>query len=241
MATPDDRTGLVLVLVGMGPRGAGLLERLVSNAAAEGSGPVEVHLVMTDRAMLGSGDGDRSVFEPARISGHGSVPAPVARAWLLEGLTDLPDPSSSNGGTRVDPVTATGAAPQLPTAARVWVRRLYTSPDGRDLVAMDSRRRLFGGLLRRMLVLRDDVCTTPWCEAPIVHADHAIAVREGGVTGFEEGNGKCARCNQTKEAPGWRTRVITREASHGGPGRDRVDGEQGRDRCVAEREKSCER
>jgi hypothetical protein len=103
----------------------------------------------------------------------------------------------------------------------VWLRRLYTTADGRDLVAMDSRRRLFGGLLRRMLVLRDDVCTTPWCEAPIVHADHATAVREGGLTGFWEGNGKCARCNQAKEAPGWRTRVITRDASHGEPGRDR--------------------
>ena len=85
----------------------------------------------------------------------------------------------------------------------MWVRRLYTSPDGRDLVAMDSRRRLFGGLLRRMLVLRDDVCTTPWCEAPIVHADHTTPAREGSPTSFEEGAGKCARCNQGKEAPGW--------------------------------------
>jgi hypothetical protein len=92
-------------------------------------------------------------------------------------------------------------------AARVWVRRLYTSPDGRDLVAMDSRRRLFGGLLRRMLVLRDDVCTTPWCQAPIVHADHTTPVREHGRTTYTQGAGKCARCNQTKEAPGWRTRV----------------------------------
>ena len=91
----------------------------------------------------------------------------------------------------------------------MWVRRLYTTPDGRDLVAMDSRRRLFGGLLRRMLVLRDDVCTTPWCEAPIVHADHTTPARDGGRTGFEDGNGKCARCNQTKEAPGWRTRVTS--------------------------------
>ena len=72
-------------------------------------------------------------------------------------------------------------------AARVWVRRLYTSPDGRDLVAMDSRRRLFTGLLRRMLVLRDDVCTTPWCEAPIVHADHATAFRDGGATTYHRG------------------------------------------------------
>ena len=105
----------------------------------------------------------------------------------------------------------------------MWVRRLYTTPDGRDLVAMDSRRRLFGGLLRRMLVLRDDVCTTPWCEAPIVHADHTTPAREGGRTGFEDGNGKCARCNQTKEAPGWRTRVILTEGHHAttSPDRDR--------------------
>ena len=96
----------------------------------------------------------------------------------------------------------------------MWVRRLYTTPDGRDLVAMDSRRRLFGGLLRRMLVLRDDVCTTPWCEAPIVHADHTTPARDGGRTGYEDGNGKCARCNQTKEAPGWRTRVILTEGRH---------------------------
>ena len=96
----------------------------------------------------------------------------------------------------------------------MWVRRLYTTPDGRDLVAMDSRRRLFGGLLRRMLVLRDDVCTTPWCEAPIVHADHTTPARDGGRTGFEDGNGKCARCNQTKEAPGWRTRVLLTAGRH---------------------------
>jgi hypothetical protein len=98
-------------------------------------------------------------------------------------------------------------------AARVWVRRLYTSPDGRDLVAMDSRRRLFGGLLRRMLVLRDDVCTTPWCQAPIVHADHTTPVREHGRTTYTQGAGKCARCNQTKEAPGWRTRVVNDHAT----------------------------
>ena len=88
------------------------------------------------------------------------------------------------------------------------MRRLYTSPDGRDLVAMDSRRRLFDGLLRRMLVLRDDVCTTPWCEAPIAHADHTTPSRAGGVTSLGSGTGKCARCNYGKEAPGWLTVAV---------------------------------
>ena len=79
---------------------------------------------------------------------------------------------------------------------------------GRDLVAMDSRRRLFSGLLRRMLVLRDDVCVTPWCEAPVVHADHAHPAKDGGGTGFANGSGQCARCNLAKEAAGWSVRVV---------------------------------
>ena len=68
---------------------------------------------------------------------------------------------------------------------------------------MDSRRRVFTGLLRRMLVLRDDVCVTPWCGALIAHADHASPAREGGPTSLANGDGRCARCNHTKEAPGW--------------------------------------
>ena len=177
---------------GVGAVAADTALALLSGRAAGQVQPVEVHLVMTDRALLGTGDPDRSVFEPARIPGHGSVPAPVARAWLREGLEDPPaaatdvyDPSGVPG-----PPGAAGSAAAAgggSSPARVWVRRLYTSPDGRDLVAMDSRRRLFGGLLRRMLVLRDDVCTTPWCQAPIAHADHTTPAREGGPTSFHGG------------------------------------------------------
>ena len=89
----------------------------------------------------------------------------------------------------------------------MWLRRLYTGPDGRDLVAMDSRRRVFTGLLRRLLVLRDDVCVTPWCDAVIAHADHTRPARRGGLTDLANGGGRCARCNYVKEAPGWRVRV----------------------------------
>ncbi|PKW28197.1 DUF222 domain-containing protein [Phycicoccus duodecadis] len=164
---------------GVGAVAADTALRLMAGLAPGQVQPVEVQLVMTDRALLGTGDGARSVFEPARVPGQGSVPAPVARSWVRD------------------------AGP-----ASVWVRRLYTSPGGRDLVAMDSRRRLFGGLLRRMLVLRDDVCSTPWCDAPIVHADHTHPVRAGGVTSFGNGGGRCARCNGVKEADGWRVRVV---------------------------------
>ena len=186
---------------GVGAVAADTALELLSGRAPGQVQPVEVHLVMTDRALLGTGDPDRSVFEPARIPGHGSVPAPVARAWLLDGVGEPVGP-----GEAAQPAAGPDAF-DATSPARVWVRRLYTSPEGRDLVAMDSRRRLFGGLLRRMLVLRDDVCTTPWCEAPIVHADHTTPAREGSQTSYMEGAGKCARCNQGKEAPGWRHRV----------------------------------
>ena len=73
---------------------------------------------------------------------------------------------------------------------------------------MDSRRRVFTGLLRRMLVLRDDVCATPWCQAPIVHADHTHPARDGGPTNYANGNGACARCNHVKEAPGWHVKIL---------------------------------
>jgi hypothetical protein len=55
-----------------------------------------------------------------------------------------------------------------------------------------------------MLVLRDDVCRTPWCEAPIAHADHTVPTRDQGATSFAQGGGRCARCNYGKEAPAGR-------------------------------------
>ena len=163
---------------GVGAVSADVALQLLAGLATVQVQPVEVQLVMTDRALLGTGDPGRSADEAARVPGHGSVPAPVARAWVR------------------------GADP-----ASVWLRRLYTSPDGRDLVALDSRRRTFVGGLRRVLVLRDDVCTTPFCDAQIVHADHAHPARDGGPTSAENGHGKCARCNHVKEAPGWRVTV----------------------------------
>ncbi|QKE84414.1 DUF222 domain-containing protein [Arthrobacter sp. NEB 688] len=169
---------------GLGAVMADTATRLLAGLAVGQVQPVEVHLVMTDRSLLGTGDTDASVDAPARVPGHGSVPAPVARAWIR----DAGD-------------------------ASVWLRRLYTGPDGRDLVAMDARRRLFTGLLRRMLVLRDDVCTTPWCDSPVVHADHVHPARDGGPTSIVNGSGLCARCNLVKEAPGWQV-VVVRGSPH---------------------------
>ena len=91
---------------------------------------------------------------------------------------------------------------------RAWLRRLYLSPDRSTLVAMDSRRRTFDGELRQFLVLRDQVCRTPWCDAPIRHADHPVRASDGGETSAENGQGLCEACNYAKEAAGWRALTL---------------------------------
>jgi hypothetical protein len=94
-------------------------------------------------------------------------------------------------------------------AATVWVRRLYADPASGQLVAMESTRRVFEGNLRRMLILRDQTCRTPWCEAPIRHGDHVRPAAAGGPTSLRNGQGLCERCNHTKSLPGWAATVVT--------------------------------
>jgi len=95
-------------------------------------------------------------------------------------------------------------------ADQVWLRRLFTSPAGGELVAMDSQARTFEGQLRQFLIIRDQVCRTPWCDAPIRHLDHVIRASDGGQTSAENGQGLCEACNYTKDLPGWNATMITK-------------------------------
>lgn len=165
-------------------RGELMADELVARAraaaaATDGGRSVEVSLVMTDAALLGSDDAvDHQ--EPAQIvsdsGSHGTIPADVARGLVRD-------------------------------AATVWVRRLYRDPVRGDLVAMDSRRRVFGGALRRFLVLRDQACRTPWCDAPVRHLDHVEPHADGGATSAANAQGLCEACNQAKEGVGLRQHV----------------------------------
>ena len=123
--------------------------------------------------------------EPALAPGYGAIPAAFARALVV---------SCGSAG------------------AAAWVRRLFTTPDGRDLVTMDSRRRRFSGPLRHLIELRDQTCRTPWCDAPIRHGDHVVPERRGGATSAANGQGLCEACNYAKEAPGWQCTTL-----RGGP------------------------
>lgn len=112
--------------------------------------------------------------ECAHLPGYGPVPAAMARSWV-----------------------------RASSAAQVWLRRLYARPATGELVAMESRRRLFDGSLRRLIVARDQTCRTPWCDAPIRHLDHVAAATAGGATSAANGQGLCEQCNYAKTAPGW--------------------------------------
>src|SRR6478609_4081488 len=116
--------------------------------------------------------------EPAQLVGHGPIPAPVAR--------DL---------VKADDKT------------QVWVRRVYTDPDTGELAATDARRRDFPSVARMFLTARDQICRTPFCGAPIRHADHALAVVKGGETTIANGDGRCEACNLVKDTAGWSSTV----------------------------------
>jgi hypothetical protein len=154
------------------------------------TGQAEAELVPVEVSVVMT---DQALFntgegasEPAHFDGFGPVPAEMIRRLLLAG----------------------------DAAAQVWVRRLYADPSTGELASIDSRRRLFEGPLRRLLIARDQWCRTPWCGAPIRHADHVEPAAHGGPTELMNGQGLCEACNQAKESPGWTARPGRRRWSH---------------------------
>ncbi len=113
--------------------------------------------------------------EPAHLTGYGPIPAPLARR-IIRGA---------------DPTT------------KIFIQRLYTNPRTGHLLTGDTTRRLFPPAARNYLISRDQTCRTPWCNAPIRHADHITAHHHGGPTTITNGQGLCENCNHTKQAPGW--------------------------------------
>ncbi|UUZ43768.1 hypothetical protein LP422_13320 [Janibacter limosus] len=97
-----------------------------------------------------------------------------------------------------------------------WLRRLWTAPGGNDSVAMDSKRRLFSGVLRQLVELRDATCRVPFCGAPIRDIDHVRGHARGGETSAANAMSDCRGHNPVKEAPGWRAEVTSTGLDPGG-------------------------
>ena len=188
------------------PRGKGqvmadtLTERLTGLAADEPV-PVTVDVVVTDRALL-AGE-----TEPAFLPGYDTVPA----AWARD-LIDAAANWKPRGGQddSMDPATRR----KTRRTVHAFIRRLFTAPGTGQLIAMDSRARLFPAGLGTFIDLRDQTCRTPWCDAPIAHHDHPWAVAAGGPTTATNSQGLCEACNYAKQAPGWRARTIPGQPRH---------------------------
>jgi 5-methylcytosine-specific restriction endonuclease McrA len=125
--------------------------------------------------------------DPAHLDGYGPIPAELAREIVAGACT---------------------------RGEQVWLRRLYTSPTTGELLTMDTRARRFRHSLARFIRLRDQVCRTPWCNAPIRHGDHATDAATGGATSADNGQGLCEACNHAKQAPGWTAAPVTDTTGH---------------------------
>jgi len=99
---------------------------------------------------------------------------------------------------------------------QLWLRRLLT--DGSTVTSFDPRARLFPAGLRQTLIARDQSCRTPWCDAPIRHADHVVPHAAGGPTTLNGGQGLCEACNYAKQAPGWAAATTPSVAAAGRDG-----------------------
>ncbi|MDQ0865583.1 HNH endonuclease [Arthrobacter globiformis] len=163
---------------------------------------IEINLVMTDRTLL------QDDTEPARIPGYGTVSADWARNLISQEQSpehgQEPGQEPRAGGSNASDSNTSQKDPLK--ELNTWIRRLYTAPGTGDLVAMDSRRRLFPAPLRRFIQIRDDTCRTPYCDAPIRHHDHIIPWHNDGPTSLSNSAGLCEACNHTKELPGWKAR-----------------------------------
>ena len=181
------------------------VERLTGRAVREGT-PVEVQLVMGADQLFGDTPQSPSTSPtpetsdpdgPAWLDGYGPIPAAMARA-IVAGHPGLFGPS-----------------PAEADRAQAWLRRVFTDPVTGQVTAVDPRRRRFDGTLRRFIRIRDQVCRTPFCDAPIDDTDHVHSYAEGGPTEVDNGAGVCRRFNLVKEMPGWTVRVV-----HGDPAGD---------------------
>ncbi|HEX2858492.1 MAG TPA: DUF222 domain-containing protein [Propionibacteriaceae bacterium] len=162
-----------------------LVIRLTGQATAEAV-PIALHLILPAEVLLNRRGrhttGDRTGGERLGVVlGHGPIPADLARDLVV-------------------------AAPPL----RSWIRRLYQAPTGR-LVAMESRRRLFPSGLAEFITIRDQICRTPYCDAPIRHIDHMHPKAAGGLTSAANGQGLCERCNHARQALGWTARTMVKK------------------------------
>ncbi|HJB10859.1 MAG TPA: HNH endonuclease [Candidatus Brachybacterium merdavium] len=142
---------------------------------------LDIGLIITDRALFSPDDG-----EIAQVEGYGAVPAEAVREQLRAALRDPKAPQEDRYG------------PDGPTV-RAVLRRLYTHPTSGELVAVESKAKVFPSALARFLRWRDLSCRGPFCNAAIRQSDHIVPRSTGGPTSIDNGQGACAHDNGKEE------------------------------------------
>jgi len=145
----------------------------------------------------------------ARLTGQTTATrVPVALKVLVSAETLLGDDHAPAWSSWCGHLPATVARHLAATSPEIrsTVQRYFHYPTTGALVAMESQAARFAGHLREFVALRDQTCRTPWCNAPIRHADHVQSRHAGGPTAVANGQGLCESCNHAKETPGWRQR-----------------------------------
>ncbi|AUI50146.1 HNH endonuclease [Arthrobacter crystallopoietes] len=155
-------------------------------------------------AYPGTGDGATASGPP----GTGE-PEPVIDTAAGNGDTGDSDAGiTGEAGTATGPPGPKRRASGDDAEVEVWVRRLYTAPGTGQLLGMDSRARLMPAGMQRVIQARDQLCRTPWCDAPIRHHDHVVPWRNNGETSEINGQGLCEACNLAKESGGWHAQNV---------------------------------
>lgn len=205
-------------LTGYGPIPAEVARDLLRPQSGTGDDAEEVVPQtgsMDTRETGSAGDGETGTTGTGETGSEGTDDGAVAACPAGGRCTDfactkmhgapLPDhrpasaapapPSTGPAPRPTDPAPATVAA------ATVWIRRLFTDPATGRLMARDSRKRLFTGALRDLVIARDQTCRNAWCGAPIRHVDHIQRFADQGSTSADNGQGLCARCNLSRGRP----------------------------------------
>jgi hypothetical protein len=143
-----------------------------------------------------------------RVTGTSPTEATPVAVNLVVGTETLfgngPEPGYVPGLGHLPAALCRDLVTRASAAAKATLRRLFVTPEDRELVAMESSSRTFDGLLGQFIDLRDGgICRTPWCDTPIRNRDHVCRHADGGATCADNGQGLCLACNLVKEEPGW--------------------------------------
>lgn len=152
--------------------------------------PITWESAQQGAAELGAPADPPSPDTPAPPVALQLVMTPASLFGGLLGLSQEPAHLVGHG-----PVPAATARDLVRRSAQVFLTRLLTEPESGQLIAMEQRGRRFTGALRRFLILRDQTCSTPWCDAPISQIDHLKPWHSGGATSAENAGGLCQACN----------------------------------------------